>query len=600
MGLQKLFTPLLHAKLRTKMLLSFTFVILIALIMVSAISYSVSVKSLKTSTTNYSHYILQQIGKSLDGKAQELEEQMFTRYLNAGIGSVLLASATSGDPDKQMQNRLQIGNFLYSLVYTINGVEFVYLYDANGESYSQIKNNLVQSQLYIPPEPLVNLPNLKEHRGQALWVAQDERLIYMQRALYDVNTTEFCGYIVIGINSRYLKGEYAQFEALQYGRVFVLNEQDDLLLYRSEDKLQGSVDKLAGIADKQQIEILDERYIASVNISSLKGWKLINVVSLQDITAPADLIRLWILAAFLLSFIAAMVLTIVISSNITSNLRLFVRSMKNVSEGFFDKIQPPRSRDEIGMLAEKFNLMSDKIKDLVDKIYEEQAQKQMAEYRTLQFEYKALQAQINPHFLYNTLESIQSLAILKDEKEIGRMIFLLGSLFQDTVRNTSDFVTLDEEIAYIRKYLELEQMVYDDKLAVHYDLDESLLERKVPKFILQPIVENAILHGIEKKPGKGLIEIRCQEEDGTIVLEVKDTGIGISPERVDKLMQTDGEEAAPTRVGVRSVHKRVRILYGTDYGLTIASEPGHGTTIRIILPVRESEEDKLSNKTIDF
>ncbi|MBO9607363.1 MAG: sensor histidine kinase [Paenibacillaceae bacterium] len=581
----KLLAPLRQTKLRTKMLLSFTFVILIALGTASLIGYSISVQSLQTTTTNYSHYILQQIGKSLEDRATELEEAMFDRFANSGISTVLLAE-TAGGPHEQVQNEVRIGTFLYSLVYTMAGVERGYLYDAQGKRYFQIKSSMLHEQASELPEPAVDPAVLREYRGQALWVAANEQMMYMERALYDVNTSEYCGYVVLGINSNYLKGEYAPFEALQYGQVYVLNEQGQPLLYQSADEWGAISGKLAGIVDKQQFVAQDTRYLASVHVSPRKGWKLLNVVSRDAITAPAEQIRYWVLIAFLVSFAAAMVLTFVISTHITSNLRLFVSRMKHVSEGFFEKVQPPRSRDEIGLLADKFNLMSDKIQDLIKRNYEEQEQKQMAEFRTLQFEYKALQAQINPHFLYNTLESIQSLAILRGEKKIGRMIYLLGSLLRDTVRNTENEVTLREEVAYIRKYLDIEQLVYDDKLRVSYELDETLLDRLVPKFILQPIVENAIIHGIETKPGIGTIAIGCREEDGTVVLEVKDNGVGMSTDEASRLMRQE-EEGIAARVGVRSVHKRVRILYGDRYGLSIASVEGQGTTIRIRLPGAE-------------
>lgn len=576
--------PLLYTRLRTKMLLAFTLVILIALIIVSAISYSVSVTSLSSSTAKYSAYIMEQLGKSLEEKAFELEERMFDIYKHVGVGPVLLEGVDDRDRAKEIEKRRIVGHFLLQLINTFPKAEFVYLYDLSGERYHYNNRNVPNGQWQDSPEPPADASLLQAYRGQVLWEAWSEDIIYLQRALYDIDTSQYCGYLVFGLNNGFLKEEYAKFEALNYGRVIVLNERDEPLLYRSTHEQEEAAVRLAEIGDLSQTTMEGERYMASVEVSGNKRWKLVNLVALRDITAPASLIRLWIAAAFLAAFIAAMALTYIFSGYITSNLRMFVRSMKRVSEGIFEQVQPPRGRDEIVVLAEKFNLMSDKIKDLIDKIYEEQAQKRQAEYRTLQFEFKALQAQINPHFLYNTLEAIQGLAIVRGEKEIGRMIFLLASLFEETVRTGSDFVPLREELAYISKYLEIQQMIYDGKLAVDYEIDETLLDCQVPKLILQPIVENAIMHGIEKKPGMGHIRIRCAQEGGIVVLQIEDNGIGMAPMVVERLTQIGEEERESAHVGIRSVHKRVRILYGEVFGLTISSEEGKGTAICILLP----------------
>jgi len=286
-----------------------------------------------------------------------------------------------------------------------------------------------------------------------------------------------------------------------------------------------------------------------------------------------------------------------ISKNITESIRLLLKSMSSFSLGFQHHAIMPRSRDEVGMLTARFNSMAEKINDLFHSVYREKMLKQKAEYRTLQFEYKALQAQMNPHFLYNTLESIYSLAKIKGEEEIGEMVYLLGKLLRESIGRKGDTVPLEEELGFIRDYLSIHQIMYGDRIRLVYELDDRLTDCRVPKFLLQPLVENAIVHGIEEKPGQAVIRVACREEDGDLLLEVADNGVGMDAETVDRLLRPERYRSGDrknkhTNVGIISVRKRIGILYGDRYGLSIASVPGEGTTVRVRLPAVRLDRDE--------
>jgi two-component system sensor histidine kinase YesM len=321
----------------------------------------------------------------------------------------------------------------------------------------------------------------------------------------------------------------------------------------------------------------------------------------NELTQGTEAIKLWTISTILVSLLIALILAVVISNNITGNVRLLLQSMSNFSMDFTHKVIVPSSRDEVGLLAEKFNSMAEKIGELIHTIYNEKLLKQKAEYRTLQFEYKALQAQINPHFLYNTLESIHSLAKLRGDEQVSEMIYLLGKLLRESISKKGDIIYLQEEVDYIRNYLSIHKIIYGQKIEVNYHFDPSLMSFMVPKFILQPLVENSIKHGIEEKPGKGIVSIGCWEKDDDLYLEVSDNGVGIdeqtrehllNPSEHSKLKQKDKH----TNVGIISVHKRIQILYGEDYGLNITSELNQGTTIRIRLPIiREEHSNEIQS-----
>jgi two-component system sensor histidine kinase YesM len=179
------------------------------------------------------------------------------------------------------------------------------------------------------------------------------------------------------------------------------------------------------------------------------------------------------------------------------------------------------------------------------------------------------------------------------------MVYSLGRLLRESVGRKGDFIRLCDEISFIHNYLSIHKMIYGGKIEVKYDLDDRLDDCLVPKFLLQPLVENAVKHGIEEKPGKGVIGITARAEGGTLLLEVSDNGIGIDPQQAERLLNPpgadkqeenrDAQNSKHTNVGLISVHKRIRLLYGDDYGLTIASEKHVGTVVTVRMPVITEE-----------
>lgn len=241
----------------------------------------------------------------------------------------------------------------------------------------------------------------------------------------------------------------------------------------------------------------------------------------------------------------------------------------------------------------EFNAMSEKMRGLLDDITREKLKNKNAEIKALQSEYDSLQAKINPHFLYNTLESINSMAKISGEQEIARAIQLLGNYLQDTVSRENRFVTLGEELQNALDYIQIQQIVHGGRLDYETDVDEMLLEAVVPKLILQPLIENAVVHGLEPKQGWGKIRIRifCQGQD--LLIQIADDGVGITSSKLkDGMIVASGKSTHHSHVGIQTVHKRIQILYGKNYGITVESKEKEGTTICIALPIQfEGEED---------
>jgi sensor histidine kinase YesM len=346
-------------------------------------------------------------------------------------------------------------------------------------------------------------------------------------------------------------------------------------------------------AENHTVKMNGETYTAAVYNTPDGQWTLTHIVSLSQLTGKLHVIGYWILFIGFAVFALAIVLAFLISGNISQNLKLLTDSMKQFSNGNFDEHIVPASHDEFAIIADNFNTMGQKIKALMREVALEQKQKQQIEYQMLEFQYNALQARLNPHFLYNILDSISSLAKLKDEYDISDWICLLSDMLRESIGQKKRLIPLDEEISYVRKYTTLYQMMYRDHVTFIYKSDPSLSFIPVPAFILQPIVENAIVHGIEGISRHGIIHICSFSQDNTLILEVCDNGHGMSQDMIEMILNSrysseDSGSPSHAKVGLITVLERIRLLYGPEFGIRIQSVPEEGTRIRIILPVAVS------------
>jgi two-component system sensor histidine kinase YesM len=211
---------------------------------------------------------------------------------------------------------------------------------------------------------------------------------------------------------------------------------------------------------------------------------------------------------------------------------------------------------------------------------EEQRQKRKSEL-------KALQAQINPHFLYNTLDSIIWMAEWGKNKEVVLMTSSLAKLLRQSISNQNELVRVEEEVEYTRSYLTIQKMRYKDKLEYEIQVDEEVLGKKIPKLVLQPLVENAIYHGIKYKETKGLVRIEGYRDGPHMVLKVSDDGIGMTEEQLSKIFEKREIDTRRNGVGVLNVHERIQLYHGKEYGLKFHSKEGQGTMVEVHIPWEE-------------
>ena len=353
-------------------------------------------------------------------------------------------------------------------------------------------------------------------------------------------------------------------------------------------------------------------YVASRSINNGQ-WRMIAIIPTEQYERDIILLRYWILGICGACCIMSLLLSLRISDSISRPLRNLSEMMNKVGKGNFDVSIQPYTNDEVGVLSEHFNKMVRQVQKLIQEVYQEQYLKQKAEL-------KSLRAQINPHFLYNTLESINWMARTRNVPEIGDMVKALGDLMRASISG-DDFVTLNDEITNITNYLKIQKFRYGDRLGVCIDISPDIGQIIVPKLILQPIVENSIVHGLEEKLEDGHIRISGKLENGDVVIMICDDGVGMEKEKADHLNRLFSEYHEGTRVsggsakvdirkdigskddmhthiGLINVDRRIKMYYGASYGLSISSVIGEGTSVKAVLPARTSApETGLHNKS---
>jgi two-component system sensor histidine kinase YesM len=310
----------------------------------------------------------------------------------------------------------------------------------------------------------------------------------------------------------------------------------------------------------------------------VNGWKLAAVLRKGDLMRDVNRTQFGIIVLTLIIIIVTAVAAYLIAYGLTKPLNKLAGLMAMVEAGNLDIRFNTRYHDEIGKLTRQFNSMLDKIKALLVTVEQEQAQKRRMELKTLQM-------QIDPHFLYNTLDSIKFLAEQKSD-DTSEMVRALGHFYRYSLSKGDEITTVAEEIEHLKSYLTIQKIRYSTRFDYRIEVEEAALDCQTIKFILQPLVENAIYHGVRKKRRKGLIAIQGYLDGGNLIFTVYDNGAGLTPERLAQVRENLQKSILPKEsgIGVFNVHQRVAMHYGEQYGLSIDSVANEFTIVTVKCP----------------
>jgi sensor histidine kinase YesM len=320
-----------------------------------------------------------------------------------------------------------------------------------------------------------------------------------------------------------------------------------------------------------------------INYYSLNrvGWNLVSIIPYKDAIKEIDGLkkRIFSLNIFVSLFLFAVAVVFIIL--ITNPLNKLVERIKTMKIGEHHiEWHEENFSDDVSGIVRSFDYMFEKIEELVNVVIEEKR-------RENELKYEALQAQITPHFLFNTLNTIKWSAIMSGAGNVAKMISALGRLLEVSMSKGEEEVAFNEEIELIESYVFIQNVRYNDKYLLNIDVAESIYSLKVPKLILQPLVENAIIHGLKNIEGKGIITIRAIENDGCLKVSVADNGEGISENKIQKILKNSNGERKQrfSGIGLANINERLKLRYGQGYGISISSKIGYGTTVDLVLPI---------------
>ncbi|SFT15042.1 sensor histidine kinase [Paenibacillus sp. BC26] len=334
--------------------------------------------------------------------------------------------------------------------------------------------------------------------------------------------------------------------------------------------------------------------------SAFSGWTTIGAVSVDSLIHDTVTLRNRMFGVIGLTLVAVLLVSIVISRRITNNLRRLRDRMFKIDEGNLNYVTPLQSKDEVGHLSQAFSKQMGQIHSLLEEVKWREQQKRKAEI-------KALQAQIDPHFLYNTLNTIQFLAQLQQVPNIKEVTTSLIELLRDITKNDGEYTTLQNEITNLQRYVNIQSYRLVQPVSVHYEIEDEAQHCLIPRMLIQPLLENALIHGIEPTKRKGIVSIKVQAAENRLTIVVTDNGAGIPEDklaRLDHLLQeplhpshqsaSDASKNRFSGLGVINVAQRVRLLFGNDFSLRLYSQQGLFTTVEMTLPILLNNREDVS------
>jgi len=588
-------------KFKNKLRLICLLLVLIPTLVIIAFLYGRLSNIITTNTIDSEHALFNQTAVSLESTINRLDQAMESIILNS-----YLSTASSGSDIYEYlvsnQNTEAARNF-YNNINTlleqdlITSIKIYIPIDDNSSFNADAFNNPAISKII---EPEINITSTYWHgifSGKPdtvnllcpeFYLSKKEiegngsaAYIHRIKNIFDHNNAS-C-YIAIYFSTDYL--ENVLFNNMTYADslYYIINSRNSLVA-SSNDALSGTYfiryENIPSVIGNQaqfsEIKILDSNLFIGYQNLNNSDWRLVTVIQAKNLSQKSNSILVNSLIFYLIFAVIAYIIAFALSSSITKRLSQVVDKMNQHRTSMPEKFEETNDHDEIGQLIENYNTMVDRM-NLMMLEQTESAEK-------LKFsEVQALQAQINPHFLYNMLDMINWLAKSNKQKEVSLAVQTLSKFYKLTLSKKEITIPIAKELEHAELYVMLQNMRFEDRIQFIVDVPEEIYEYMIPKLVLQPIVENSILHGIfEKDTKEGSIVIAAWEENDDIVFNISDDGVGMNEATLSTILSDDSKnKGSGNNIAVYNTHLRLKLLYGDNYGLSYSSRPGLGCDVLV-------------------
>ncbi len=465
---------------------------------------------------------------------------------------------------------------------------------ADAKAYTTLRNQISDGT------DIRNLVVLKTLPEESICIRSDDYIFSVTRNYMDISRIEQTGRKVLG--TVYADINVSVFDNLteemnvEAGELYIYNPSDgdylyaaDKSVYRKEaDPLEDYRTDISGASGvvKKNGEMLFYQQLSELNQYSIL------LLDRREMTGVYYQGRTFLILILCFVAFAALMLYMWFSNRLMEPAKEIKEAMEAVQRGNLDVRVDVHTSDEMEYIADGFNRMTASMKEHIEKVY-------VAEIMQRDAQLNALRMQIRPHYLYNTLDVIRMTALENKDSETARMLESLAFQLRYVMGDYTDRVALDDELKMLEEYFVIMRTRYENRISLHIEVSNADRRLLIPKLILQPIVENAVRHGLKPKKDGGHVEIRSQRKDGELLIVVMDNGVGVEPERLAQIMEllqdhdiSAGVANGEVSVGMKNVYDRIRINCGDGYGYSIESVPGFGTVVTYHLPIWESEDDK--------
>ncbi|UVI33660.1 cache domain-containing sensor histidine kinase [Paenibacillus spongiae] len=565
-------------KLRNKLLICFGLIIALTVLNISYFTYNKTENYLNQLSSGAYREVLRQANVTLDYRMKNYERVLNTFYISEEFQELLTNDYANKFDEYEANNRLR--DFIESILNTYEYVPIVKVYNFKESTFSGFiyKESDIVDEAW--KQEIVTSPSLRILWSNRFTDTHDKTLLKLVAAKALRNKfNKVYGIVSFEINSSYMFNQIDHLDLFPEGNVYVL-DQSGLLVYRQNSRVAERVgdpyrlySKLTGNSGSFTETIDGVPYFIVYDKSTEGNWTLVGATPMRGALSITKDVRDYILVLSILLIVIGFVVIYGMSYFFTKRLSLLTDEMLKVSKGAMNIQLDMRSNDEIGEMNKVLHLMLRKMMKNMDDISEMKTTEAKLQMKTLQM-------QINPHFLYNTLSTINWMAMNAGAEDISEAVNALAKYYRIGLSNGKEIITIREELEHVRNYIYIQQIRTKDNIKFEYDVDEEALPYLTPKMILQPIVENAIYHGIEKIRKTGTIRIAVKKYGTHIRFTVEDNGSGIDESKLND--QLNGYAAKS--YGLYNIESKIKLYFGQEYGLQVDSIPGRGTSVTIDMP----------------
>lgn len=583
---------ILQQGLGFRLKLFFALISLVPLISLGLISFTMYSGSMKETTINYTGDIINEININMFLRFSKIDDISKILLNNVTLKTILSKEEAQANGDF-LEDSPKVTQMLQSIMFSNDYITSIYILPGrNSNIYStglvtgnygtglfseEYRNSYKETDIYRQ--------TIGEYNNYRWWAPReilDKRVFLLTRKIYDVDKGDL-GVMVIHIDEKILDDMYDRLNRERISTILLTDEKGNIIYHPDKEMLDRPIglESFPRISQSTKGSFVigtggDKSFVV-FDTFFVTGWKFVALIPYSKLMAQVSRVGNITIFIALLCLILIITVSTLITKSILSPVKKLMRLMKKGASGQMDVRFDGNTLDETGQLGESFNTMMASIQKLMKMVEEESRSR-------VEAQIKALEAHINPHFLYNTLASIYWNAIAKENDEIARMSLSLSNFFKLGLNKGKEFTTVGREVEHAQEYLSIQKMLYEDRFDLVIDVDRDILEYKTIKLILQPLVENSLVHGLENKDGRGLIKIDVFKREDRIVFKVLDNGEGIKA-----LEETGLEEIINRGYGLKNVQERLRLYFHNDFTIDCRSVPREETVFEISIPAIKFE-----------